>query len=396
MTQNLSASLGLGPGGDGSAVDAPDGRTGDERLGGSPVPGQGGGGGGGQVVGDPGRRRGGLRRDRGGARRDHGGERTMVPPAEFTSYYGHNIVKPSPWEHDIPAYLFAGGVAAGSSLLAAGGDLTGRPALRRTGRLGAITALTFSMVALVHDLGRPMRFLNMLRTAKYTSPMSVGTWILSTYGPFAGLAAATELAGMLPPKVAEGRLARLLRLVRLLDRPAGVMAALTAPPVAAYTAVLLADTATPSWHSAYKELPYVFCGSAAAASGGLGMIGSPVAQAGPARRLAVGGAAIELVAERIMERSMGLAAEPLHHDEAGRLMRAATILTAGGALGTLIAGRSRTAAVLSGMALMAGSACTRFGVFEAGQASARDPKYTVVPQRERLEREGPVKYVDKG
>jgi hypothetical protein len=126
------------------------------------------------------------------------------------------------------------------------------------------------------------------------------------------------------------------------------------------------------------------------------MIGAPVAQAGPARRLAVGGAAVELVAERIMERSMGVTAEPLHHDEAGRLMRAATVLTAAGAVGTLLAGRSRTAAVVSGAALMAGSACTRFGVFEAGQASARDPKYTVLPQRERLEREGPVRYVDRG
>jgi hypothetical protein len=35
---------------------------------------------------------------------------------------------------------------------------------------------------------------------------------------------------------------------------------------------------------------------------------------------------------------------------------------------------------------MAGACCERFAVFEAGQASARDPKYTVVPQRERLER----------
>ena len=359
MSQDLSPSLGLGPGGDGSAVDRPDGRA----------------------VG-------------GRSRKGGGAERSMVPPAEFTSYYGHNIVKPSPWEHDIPAYLFAGGVAAGSSLLAAGADLTGRPALRRTGRLGAIVALTFSMVALVHDLGRPERFLNMLRTVKLTSPMSVGTWILSTYGPFAGLAAVAELAGMLPAGVARGRLAGALRLVRLLDRPVGIMAAVTAPPVAAYTAVLLSDTATPSWHSAYKELPFVFCASAAAASAGLGMIGAPVEQAGPARRLAMGGAVVELVAERIMERSMGLAAEPLHHDEAGRLMRAATVLTAGGAVGTLLAGRSRTAAVLSGAALMAGSACTRFGVFEAGQASARDPRYTVVPQRERLEREGPVRYVD--
>ena len=38
------------------------------------------------------------------------------------------------------------------------------------------------------------------------------------------------------------------------------------------------------------------------------------------------------------------------------------------------------------------SFCTRFGVFEAGQQSARDPKYTVVPQRERLDRGEPIRY----
>ena len=54
--------------------------------------------------------------------------------------------------------------------------------------------------------------------------------------------------------------------------PAGVVAAVTAPPVAAYTAVLLADTATPSWHEAHRELPFVFVGSAAAAAGGLGLL----------------------------------------------------------------------------------------------------------------------------
>jgi len=50
----------------------------------------------------------------------------------------------------------------------------------------------------------------------------------------------------------------------------------------------------------------------------------------------------------------------------------------------LLASRSRFAAVMSGAALLAGSALNRFGIFEAGQASARDPKYTVVPQRERI------------
>jgi formate-dependent nitrite reductase membrane component NrfD len=100
----------------------------------------------------------------------------MVPEAEFTSYYGRPVVKQSPWKKDIPIYLFAGGLAAGSSLLAAGADMTGRVVLRRCGRLTALGALGVSMVALVHDLGRPGRFLNMLRTFKLTSPMSVGTW----------------------------------------------------------------------------------------------------------------------------------------------------------------------------------------------------------------------------
>jgi formate-dependent nitrite reductase membrane component NrfD len=330
-------------------------------------------------------------RKRGGGR----GEQSMVPEAQFTSYYGRNIVKPSPWKEEIPAYLFAGGVAAGSSLIAAGADLTGRPALRRTGRLGAITALGVSMFALVHDLGRPERFVNMLRTVKLTSPMSVGTWILSTYGPFAAMAAADELLGLLPAHVVQGRGRWPLRLLRRAGRPAGVVAAITAPPVAAYTAVLLADTATPSWHAAFRELPFVFTGSAAAASGGLGMIGSPVDQAGPARKLAIGGALVELAAERRMEQSMGVTAEPLHHGKAGRLMRAAQLFTIGGAAGAVLSGRSRPLAVLSGAMLMAGSACTRFGVFEAGQESAKDPKYTVVPQRERIAREGPTRYVEE-
>ncbi|HEX6013673.1 MAG TPA: NrfD/PsrC family molybdoenzyme membrane anchor subunit [Geminicoccaceae bacterium] len=335
----------------------------------------------------------GSRRRRGGRRRKGGGgDRSMVPEATFTSYYGRPIVKPSPWEADIPAYLFAGGVAAGSSLLAAGADLTGRPTLRRSARLGALGALSFSMVALVHDLGRPERFLNMLRVAKFTSPMSVGTWILTTYGPFAGAAAATEVVGMLPDRYRGGP----LRLAAYIDRPAGLLAGLFAPLVASYTAVLLSNTSTPSWNAARHELPFVFVGSAAAASGGFALVTAPLHETGPARRLAVGGAVLELVAERQMERAMGMTAEPLHEGKAGTLMRAAKVLTAAGALGALVSGRSRALGALSGAALLAGSACTRFGVFEAGQESARDPKYTVVPQRERLDRGEPVRYRENG
>jgi len=322
----------------------------------------------------------------GGRRRKGGrGDRNaVVPDAEFTSYYGRPILKASPWEADIPAYLFLGGVAAGSSLLAAGSDLSGRPALRRTGRLGGMLAILVSFAALVHDLGRPSRFYNMLRVAKPTSPMSVGTWVLTVYGPLAGLAGAAELRALLP-----ARLAWAGRLLGLGARPAGLGAALVAPAVAAYTAVLLSDTATPTWHDAHEHLPFVFVGSASAASGGLGMIGAPVAQAGPARRLAVGGALLELAVEHRMEKAMGLTAEPLHEGTAGRLLRASKALTLAGTTGTLLlARRGRLGAVLSGACLLAGSACLRFAVFEAGQESARDPKYVVVPQRERIAARG--------
>jgi formate-dependent nitrite reductase membrane component NrfD len=312
----------------------------------------------------------------------------MVPEADFRSYYGMPVVKPSPWKADIPAYIFFGGLSAGSSLLAAGGDLTDRPGLRRAGRLAALVGMTATMGTLVHDLGRPSRFLNMLRTVKLTSPMSVGSWILAAYGPVAGVAAVAELVDMLPGRRRRGA----VQLVARLGRPAGLFAALTAPPVAAYTAVLLADTATPSWHEAYHELPFVFVGSAAAAAGGLGMITTPVDEAGPARRMAVGGALLELVAEQQMEPSMGIAAEPLQQGRAGRLMKASKVLTAAGAAGALVAGRSRVAGVVAGAALLTGSVCTRFGIFEAGQESARDPKYTVAPQRERLDSGGPIRH----
>ncbi|WP_375424263.1 NrfD/PsrC family molybdoenzyme membrane anchor subunit [uncultured Friedmanniella sp.] len=326
----------------------------------------------------------GSRRPKGrlGRRRKARAEEAMVPDATFVSYYGRPVVKAAPWENAIPLYLFMGGVAGGSSLLAAGADLSGRPVLRRGMRISATGAISISLLALVADLGRPERFVNMLRVFKPTSPMSVGTWILTAYGPGAVVAGAAEVARLLPV-----RFGVLSTLLDWAARPAGIAAALIAPGVASYTAVLLTDTSTPAWHDAHRELPFVFVGSAAAASGGLGLLLAPVAESGPARRLAVVGALAELAVEHRMEHSMGLSAEALHTGRPGRLIRASKILTATGATGALLlGGRSRLGAALSGVALLAGSACTRFGVFEAGIESAHDPKYTVVPQRERLNR----------
>lgn len=305
-------------------------------------------------------------------RRGRRGEQPMVPDAEFRSYYGRPVLKKPTWEAlDIAGYLFLGGLAGASSVLAAGAQLTGRPVLARGAKTGALVAVSGSLVALVHDLGRPARFLNMLRTVKPTSPMSIGSWILMAYGPAAGAAAVSAWTGIMPRT----------------GRAAALAAAVAGPAVAAYTAPLLADTAIPAWHEGHRELPFVFVGSAASAAGGLGMVTAPVSEAGPARRAAVLGAALELSAAKRMERGMGLAAEPLRTGHAGRLMKAAEALTVAGAVvGGVLGRRSRTAAVLGGLASMAGSACLRFGFFHAGVASAEDPKYTVQPQRERLQR----------
>ena len=87
-----------------------------------------------------------------------------------------------------------------------------------------------------------------------------------------------------------------------------------------------------------------------------------------------------------MERSMGISAETLHSGKAERLFNASRALTVAGALGAVVlGGRHRVGAAISGAALLAGSACARFAIFEAGQASARDPRHTVIPQRERAQ-----------
>ncbi|WP_290057303.1 NrfD/PsrC family molybdoenzyme membrane anchor subunit [Amycolatopsis solani] len=306
-------------------------------------------------------------------------EELMVPDAEFQSYYGRPVLKPPVWEWKVPAYLFTGGLAAGTSLLAAGADLTGRPRLRRVGRTGSMAALLASVYLLVADLGRPERFHHMLRVAKPTSPMSVGTWILTAFGPGMGIAAAAEV---LPAGLRRRWPGKLLGAVA---RPAGLASALVAPAVASYTAVLLSQTAVPAWHEAHPQLPFVFTGSAAASSGGFAMVLVPVEEAGPARALAAMGAVAELVSSKVLEQRLGLTAEAYTTGKAHRLRKWSERLTAAGLLGALAGHRSRALSVAAGAALFAGSALQRFGVFEAGVASTKDPKYVVVPQRQRAD-----------
>jgi hypothetical protein len=155
--------------------------------------------------------------------------------------------------------------------------------------------------------------------------------------------------------------------------------------VASYTAALIANTAVPAWHEGHRELPFLFVGSAASAGAGFALLAAPLVENAPAQRLAVLGAMAELAAGELLERRLGMVAETMRSGTAGRRLKAAKALTAAGAVGAGTLGRRhRLAAVLTGAALLAGSALTRFGIFAAGMASARDPKYTVEPQRARL------------
>ena len=301
-------------------------------------------------------------------RHSRGGERFMVPKAEFKSYYGRPVIKEPVWQEPaVPGYLFFGGLAGASSVLAAGAQLTGRRSLARATKLAALGAISLSTAFLINDLGRPARFHHMLRVFKVSSPMSVGSWILSAYGPMAGAAALSDLTGILPPA----------------GTAATTAAAALGPAVTTYTAVLLCDTAVPAWHEAHREMPYLFAGSAASAAGGFGLLAAPHAEQEPARRLAIAGSVTELVARQLLERRLGDLAEPYRQGRPGRLLTAAEILTTGGLAGAALSRRSRIGSALSGLALLTASALTRYGVFEAGRESARQPEYTVVPQRER-------------
>jgi hypothetical protein len=309
----------------------------------------------------------GRRRGRGRRRR---GEQPMVPPAEFTSYYGQPVINRPTWEApDIPGYLFLGGLAGAGSLLGAGAQLTGRPELARAAKAGSFGAAGLSMAALVHDLGRPARFLNMLRVFKVTSPMSVGSWLLAGYIPAAGAAALTSLSGRLPR----------------IGAAATAGAALLGPAVAAYTGALIADTAVPAWHDGYREMPFVFVGSGAMAAGGLGLLAAPLEQSGPARNMAILGLATEASAFERMTRRIGMLSEPYRSGRGGGYIKAGQTLSVVGLAGALLGRRSRVISSLSGAAFVAASAATRWGVFHAGLASADDPKYTIVPQRARLQ-----------
>lgn len=288
---------------------------------------------------------------------------------EFRDYYGQPILNKPVWESpDIPGYFFLGGLAGAGAFIGAAAQLTRRRRLARVSKLGAAAAGHLSLLGLVHDLGRRGRFLNMLRVFKVTSPMSVGSWLLTGFVPAATVSAACDAAGVLP----------------VLGGLATAGAAVLGPPVAAYTATLVTDTAVPAWHDGHELMPFVFVSSAASAAAGLGLLGAPTDESGPLVPVAAAAGVAEVGLSKLMEKRMGMVAEAYHEGRADVYMKAAMLLSTGGAVLAATSGRSRLRRAAAGASLLAGSAFERFGIFHAGLNSAQDPKYTVVPQRRRL------------
>jgi polysulfide reductase-like protein len=307
-----------------------------------------------------------------GAKGGRRGERPVVPDATFTSYYGKPILNAPVWSSsDIAGYLFLGGLAGASSGLGLMADVTRRRGVSKVSKTTATTAVSLSAAALIHDLGRPGRFFNMLRVFKVTSPMSVGSWLLAGYGPATAASAVTAWTGLLPR----------------IGKVATASAAVLGPAVATYTAALITNTAVPCWHDGYREMPFLFAGSSAAAAGGMAALIGPGSESGLPRRLAIAGAALELGASHHMESRLGMVAEPYSEGSSGRMMKASKLLLAAGAAALAGGRRSRVSRRAGGAMMVAGSALSRFGIFAAGMASADDPKYTVQPQRERLEKQ---------
>ena len=227
-----------------------------------------------------------------------------------------------------------------------------------------------STALLIHDLGRPERFLNMLRVFRPTSAMSLGSWVL------AGAASATMGSALLSGRDgAAGRLGVV----------AGYGAALLGMPLSGYTAVLLGNTAVPVWSAARRGLPHLFIGTSVSGLASLfGLL--PVALAPRERRVVerfgAVGKAVDLAAMAVVEHEAERV-EPvgraLKEGLPGALWHAARVLTGASLALSLLPGAGRARRFAGGLLGTAGALALRFAVFHAGKASARDPRATFRP-----------------
>jgi DMSO reductase anchor subunit len=275
------------------------------------------------------------------------------------------ILHPNVWSWEVPVYFWFGGMASGASFAALACDVAGDHRSARVLRMVAAGAIGPGAPLLILDLGRPERFLHMLRIFKTRSPMSMGSWCLSAFSTCAGGAVAADLLG-------RERTARAL----------GAATALAGTYLGAYTGVLLASTAVPVWNRSRTFLPPIFICTATATGAAAGRL--TLAALGGDRRTRAGLAALEtlamgteLVLSQVNERRLG----PLKEALEGRLLRAAKAgVTAG--LASRAIRKPWAGHAASALFLTAGLAF-RLAWVRAGRRSALDHEAVAANARRR-------------
>ncbi len=289
------------------------------------------------------------------------------------TYYGQPVLKEPVWEFSIPAYFYVGGLTGVSGTLGAAAQLVAPNSMRSLvtkSRWVATIGGAVSAGLLVYDLGRPSRFLNMLRVFRVTSPMSMGSWILSV---FSTAAAGAALLPFGP------------NLFRPVAYPLGLIAGLFGLGLSGYTGVLIAQTAVPVWQQSYRTMPVLFLASGTAASAALFELFTWNKQERSAiQRFGMVGKVTELLGMYILERDASRVervGRPLKRGFSGLLWKTAKVLTAAGIVISLLPGKRRSKHIASGIIGSAASLCLRCGIFYAGKASSRDPRATFDQQR---------------
>ena len=285
-------------------------------------------------------------------------------------YYELPMIKEPSWSWEIPLYFFIGGAAGAAGMIGAVAHVTGAPPkLVRDARKVALAGALISPALLISDLGRPARFLAMLRVFKPQSPMSVGVYVLSAFSAGATAANAGE---WLEQHTGFSRLATLMQ--NLGD----VVALLFGLPLVTYTGVLIGASVIPAWNRNIAFLPAHFAASGmAAAVGVLELMGheSPALQA-----LGTGAALMETGMGVSIELSPDPAMEPLKQGPSGWLTRIGGLLSGPVPLvlrGLSFFAKGRRASKLrkyAAVSSVVGSAITRAAWLHAGTVSARQSR----------------------
>jgi formate-dependent nitrite reductase membrane component NrfD len=274
------------------------------------------------------------------------------------NYHGFPLLKRPVWTWEIPAYFFVGGAAGAAALVGAVARRTGgNEALVRDARWIAAAGAALSPALLISDLGRPERFLNMLRVFKIQSPMSVGSWTLVAFSSAAGAAAFADLAD----GAIGGRLP-----VRVIGDASELLAASTGMILSTYTGVLLGATAIPVWSSNARVLPLHFGASGmGAAVSLLELLGH---RSRALNRIGIGTAAAETALAAYLESRDNPAMTPMRGGAVGNAARTAALLSGPLPLALrLLAGRSPAARRIAAISTIAGSLLTRVTWMRAGK-----------------------------